>query len=87
MTVSLTGERRAVHDLVAGIQPYDEREAADRGDALGWIAGDADIYRRVAPADPPKHLVTYFLPYHAGTDAVFLVAHRKAGLWLPPGGH
>jgi 8-oxo-dGTP diphosphatase len=87
MTVSLTGERRAVHDLVGGIQPYDEREAADRSDALDWIAGDADIYRRVAPADPPKHLVTYFLPYHAETDAVFLVAHRKAGRWLPPGGH
>jgi hypothetical protein len=86
MTVSLTGERRAVHDLVTGIQPYDEREAADRGDVLAWIAGAAEIYRRGAPADPPKPLVTYFLPYHTGTDAVFLVAHRKA-LWLPPGVH
>ncbi|GAA3298413.1 NUDIX domain-containing protein [Dactylosporangium vinaceum] len=81
------GDRGVVHDLVAGVVPVDEREAADRADILAWIASGAGLYRRTPPADPPKHLVTYFLPYHAGTDAVFLVEHRKAGLLLPPGGH
>jgi 8-oxo-dGTP diphosphatase len=80
-------DRRALHELVAAISPLDEREAADRADVLAWIASGAELYRRVPPADPPKHLVAYFLPYHADTDTVFLVAHRKAGLWLPPGGH
>ena len=84
---TVSGDRRALHQLVTGVEPVDEREAADRADVLAWIAGGAELYRRVPPADPPKHLVTYFLPYHAGTDTVFLVEHRKAGLWLPPGGH
>jgi 8-oxo-dGTP pyrophosphatase MutT (NUDIX family) len=84
---SVPGQRGALHALVAAIEPVDEREAADRADVLAWIASGAELYRRVPPADPPKHLVTYFLPYHADTDMVFLVAHRKAGRWLPPGGH
>jgi 8-oxo-dGTP diphosphatase len=84
---TVSGDRRALHELVSGIDPVDEREAADRADVLAWIAGGAELYRRVPPADPPKHLVTYFLPYHAGTDSVFLVEHRKSGLRLPPGGH
>lgn len=87
MTPPRPGDRRVVHDLVAGVVPVDEREAADRADILAWIASGAGLYRRTPPADPPKHLVTYFLPYHAGTDTVFLVEHRKAGLLLPPGGH
>jgi 8-oxo-dGTP pyrophosphatase MutT (NUDIX family) len=87
MTPTLATDRRAVRDLVAGITPADEREAADRADVLAWIASGAELYRLIPPADPPKHLVTYFVPYHAGTDTVFLVDHRKAGLRLPPGGH
>ncbi|GIJ43556.1 DNA mismatch repair protein MutT [Virgisporangium aliadipatigenens] len=83
----MTAERHALHGLVAGVAPLDEREAADRADVLSWIDSGAELYRRVPPADPPKHLVAYFLPYRADTDAVFLVAHRRAGLWLPPGGH
>jgi 8-oxo-dGTP diphosphatase len=91
MTVDLpetaSDDRRTLHELLSGMEPVDEREAADRADVLAWIAGGAELYRRVPPADPPKHLVTYFLPYDAGTDAVFLVEHLKAGRWLPPGGH
>jgi hypothetical protein len=41
----------------------------------------------VRPDQPPQHLVTYFLPYDTVQNMVFLVAHRKAGLWLPPGVH
>lgn len=80
-------ERRALRALVAALVPFDEREAADRDDVLGWIDGGADLYRRTPPDQPPKHLVTYFLPYDRTTDALFLVAHRKAKRWLPPGGH
>lgn len=87
MTLALSDDRQAVRELVEGIKPVDEREAADCADVLAWIAGGAELYRRVPPAVPPKHLVTYFLPYHVGTDMVFLVEHRKAGRWLPPGVH
>ena len=29
----------------------------------------------------------YFLPYNPQEKKVFLVAHKKSGLWLSPGGH
>ncbi len=87
MRQPLVGDRRALHELVARLVPVDEREATDRADVLAWIASGVELYRRVPPAEPPKHLVVYFLPYHAGTDSIFLVEHRKAGLLLPPGGH
>ncbi|MFG2042134.1 NUDIX domain-containing protein [Dactylosporangium sp. NPDC048998] len=82
-----SGDRQALRDLVAGLIPVDEREAADRDDVLAWIDTGAELYRRVPPDVPGKHLVTYFLPYDEHTDRVFLVNHRKARRLLPPGGH
>ena len=34
-----------------------------------------------------SHLGCYFLPYDPATKEVFIVAHKKSGLWLFPGGH
>ena len=34
-----------------------------------------------------SHFCAYFLPYDFRSKKVFLVHHRKAGLWLSPGGH
>lgn len=36
---------------------------------------------------PASHFSTYFLPHDAATHRVFLVAHKKSGLWISPGGH
>ncbi|MGI5176188.1 NUDIX domain-containing protein [Dactylosporangium sp. CA-152071] len=83
----MAAERQALRELVAGLVPFDDREAADRDDVLAWIDSGAEVYRRVPPDVPPKHLVTYFLPYDERTDRVLLVEHRKAGRLLPPGGH
>lgn len=33
------------------------------------------------------HFCAYFLPYNAGSKKVFIVHHKKSGLWLSPGGH
>jgi 8-oxo-dGTP diphosphatase len=76
-----------VRDLVAAIAPADARERADRADCLSWLAATSDIYRRAKPATPPRHLVSYALPVDPADGSVFLVDHRLAGLWLPPGGH
>ena len=46
-----------------------------------------DVYRRVKPATPPRHLVSYAALTDPRDWSVFLVDHRLAGLWLPPGGH
>lgn len=81
------GNRAGVRDLAAAITPADDRERADQADCLRWLAGTSDIYRRAKPATPPRHLVSYAVPVDAADGSVFLVDHRLAGLWLPPGGH
>jgi hypothetical protein len=85
--MTVVGEREALRTLVTELVPYDKREAADRAHVLDWIDSSGELYRQVPPDQPPQHLVTYFLPYDATTDQMFLVAHRNAGLWLPPGVH
>ncbi len=34
-----------------------------------------------------SHFCAYFLPYNSKTKQVFIVHHKKSGLWLSPGGH
>lgn len=37
--------------------------------------------------NPQTHFCTYFLPYNKETKKIFIVHHKKSGLWLSPGGH
>ena len=74
-------------DLIAALTPADALEAEHQADALAWLASTTDVYRRVKPATPPKHLVSYVVPADPETGDVLLVDHRNARLWLPPGGH
>lgn len=37
--------------------------------------------------DPLVHFCVYFWPYNPETKEVFLIYHKKANLWLSPGGH
>ena len=76
-----------LRDLVSGPRPYDDLEAAHRTDTLAWLAATEDVYRRVKPATPPRHLVSYVVPTDPDSRDVLLVDHRNARLWLPPGGH
>ncbi len=58
---------------------------------------DADVrerYQKRLPAgnltrdeNNQSHFCAYFLPYNPHTGEIFLVHHKKAGLWLSPGGH
>ena len=77
----------AVFDLVSGIDPGDDRESRDRAVILAWLRETDDVFRREKPATPPTHLVSYVVPTDPATGDLLLVAHRNAGLWLPPGGH
>lgn len=76
-----------VYQLVSELRPADELESDHRADVLGWLPDTDDVFRRVKPATPPKHLVSYVVPIDPVTGAVLLVDHINAGLWLPPGGH
>jgi 8-oxo-dGTP pyrophosphatase MutT (NUDIX family) len=77
----------AVHGLVSAIKPADDLEAQHRESTLAWLSATDDVFRRVKPAVPDRHLVSYVLPMDPSDGALLLVAHRNAGLWLPPGGH
>ena len=37
--------------------------------------------------DPISHFCCYFFPFNPATRQVFIVHHKKSGLWLAPGGH
>ena len=37
--------------------------------------------------NPQTHFCAYFPPYNPHTKEVFIVHHKKSGLWLFPGGH
>jgi 8-oxo-dGTP diphosphatase len=83
--------RKHVHDeirsLVAQIVPADAIEAEHCRQALAWLDSTDDIFRRIAPRTPSPHLVSYFLLTDKPEGRVLSVDHRKAGLWLPSGGH
>jgi 8-oxo-dGTP pyrophosphatase MutT (NUDIX family) len=72
---------------VSALAPVDEVEADHRRDMLRWLESTDDVYRRVKPATPPRHLVSYVVPVDPTDGSVLLIDHINAGLWLPPGGH
>lgn len=37
--------------------------------------------------NPKSHFCVYTLPYNPEEKKVFIVHHKKAGLWIAPGGH
>jgi 8-oxo-dGTP diphosphatase len=79
--------RAVIAELVSGVSPLDDREAADQAGILDWIASGEQLFRTVPPDTPPRHLVSYFVPFDEASRRVLLGDHRKSGLWLPPGGH
>jgi 8-oxo-dGTP diphosphatase len=76
-----------VYDLVCALTPADDVEVEHRRDVMRWLESTDDVYRRVKPATPARHLVSYVVPIDPTDGSVLLVDHINAGLWLPPGGH
>lgn len=69
-----------VHDLVNGIEPWDEVEDQHRADTLRWLELTDDVFRRVKPATPDRHLVSYVVLVDALDGSTLLVDHIKSGL-------
>jgi ADP-ribose pyrophosphatase YjhB (NUDIX family) len=78
---------KVVHGLVRGITPGDAVEAEHQADTLHWLEATDDVFRRVKPATPDRHLVSYVAILDSADGSSLLVDHINAGLWLPPGGH
>ncbi|MFF4901807.1 NUDIX hydrolase [Streptomyces sp. NPDC001068] len=81
------GQRARLVELVSGIEPWDDLERRQCETAVQWIAGGAPVYRVRKPDVPVMHLVCYFVVLDETRGRQLLVAHRRAGLWLPAGGH
>lgn len=85
--VSDESRRDRLTELLENVDPWDEQERAHLAAAAEWIASGAPLYRTRKPDVPAMHLVSYFVVLDEARGEVLLVAHRKAGLWLPSGGH
>lgn len=75
---------RLVHDLIRGITPGDTAAAEHRADTLRWLEATDDVFRRVKPATPDRHLVSYVVILDPPDGNSLLVDHINASLWLPP---
>ncbi|MET9914188.1 NUDIX domain-containing protein [Streptomyces sp. NPDC006476] len=87
LTVPDKQPRARLLDLVGAIEPWDDLERTHLETARQWIASGAPVYRLRKPDVPAMHLVSYFVALDNTRGQLLLVAHRKAGLWLPAGGH
>jgi 8-oxo-dGTP pyrophosphatase MutT (NUDIX family) len=79
--------RARLVELIGAIEPWDELEHTHLKTATQWIHSGAPLYRVRKPDVPAMHLVSYFVVLDETRAQLLLVAHRKAGLWLPAGGH
>jgi hypothetical protein len=66
------------------IQAANAIEAKHLREAQSWVESGSPLFRFAKPAEPPKHLVSYF----AVVDSlnVRLVDYKNAQRWLPTGG-
>ncbi len=79
--------RHEIHSTINSLSYFDEIEQEHISFTKHWIESGVEIFRTAKPATPDPHLVAYFLLIDSSTNQVLLVDHKKAGLWLPAGGH
>lgn len=83
----LKESHKTIYDLIASMDPFDDVENQHIAFATNWIKHTDQIFRIEKPATPPIHLVSYFVLIDQKTNQILLTDHKKANLWLPPGGH
>jgi 8-oxo-dGTP diphosphatase len=79
--------RSLIYHLISRIKPLDLIEEQQIAFAKEWIDSGAELFRIAKPDRPDTHLVTYFVLLDQKSNKILLVDHKKAELWLPPGGH
>ncbi len=77
--------RQSIYTEIESIFPLDKQESEDIQKCLEWVNSGVELCRIEKPANPPKHLISYFVVVDG--DNVLLVDHINAKLWLPTGGH
>ncbi|WP_278263780.1 hypothetical protein [Nocardia sp. AG03] len=71
-----------VGDVVGRIVPFDAVEEEHVAETLRWLGSTDDVYRRVKPDVPARHLVAYVV----GAEPLFLTVggtagHEDVSLW------
>ena len=79
--------REEIMQIVSSIAPFDLIEKEQIDFVKNWILSGAEIFRIAKPDKPNIHLVSYFIVVDPISNEFLLVDHKKANLWLPPGGH
>ncbi len=79
--------RDQITQIIEQIVPLDQEEKKHKQFVFEWINSGAELFRIQKPATPRTHLVSYFVPIDEDQGKILLVHHKKANLWLPPGGH
>ena len=82
-----TATTKLICDIVSNIKPFDDIEKHHKEDILAWIISGVPLFRSGAADLPDKHLVSYCILFDEDKAKILLTDHKKAGLWLPTGGH
>jgi 8-oxo-dGTP pyrophosphatase MutT (NUDIX family) len=69
---------------VSAISPYDEGEEKDIETTLEWLKTAENLNK---PHNMEQHLGVFAIVLSRDRGHTFLLNHRKAKMWLPPGGH
>src|SRR5690606_7302035 len=69
---------------VSAIPPHDDLERDDIAATLRWLNASEHLNK---PHNMDEHLGVFAIVLSENGSHTFLLKHRKAGLWLPPGGH
>ncbi len=83
---AVTGESLA-SDAHALLVRYASGDRAQRGLREAFLAALSMGPDAMWRAGPPDHFTASAFVFDAGLERVCLVLHKKAGLWLQPGGH
>lgn len=76
--------REAYLQAISSIQPSDHIEASDISMVMKWIQESPSLNK---PHNMDKHLGVLCPILSPDFRHTFLMNHRKAQMWLPPGGH
>lgn len=79
--------RKEIITTISSILPFDHVEREHLDFVKNWIASGTEIFRIEKPDKPNIRLISYFIIMDPSTNEFLLVDHKKADLWLPPGGH
>lgn len=79
----ITANSDYIQDLLT-ISPVDAFERKDISEAVEWLEASVQVHK---PHNMDQHLGVVFFIISPDASETFLIHHKKAGLWLPPGGH